>query len=111
MPLKFGLDIQSKTKVRVCTETENPIWPSDGHIESDNVETQQLTFSKKKSLPSSNYYILEIPVEAFFFLQENITVDTCGVFGVICILIYLYSTDGVDYEGIIFLYRDSRHHT
>ena len=37
--LKFGVDIQSQTKVRV-SKPKNPIWPSGGHFESDVAENQ-----------------------------------------------------------------------
>ena len=37
VPLKFGVDIQSQTKVRVW-KTKNPIWPSGGHFESNLAE-------------------------------------------------------------------------
>ena len=39
VPLKFGVDIQSQTKVRVW-KPKNPIWPPDGHFESDVAENQ-----------------------------------------------------------------------
>ena len=39
VPLKFGVDIQSQTKVRVW-KPKNPIWPSGGHFESDLTENQ-----------------------------------------------------------------------
>ena len=39
VPLKFGVDIQSQTKVRVW-KPKNPIWPPDGHFESDVTENQ-----------------------------------------------------------------------
>ena len=35
--LGHGLDIQSQTKVRV-QKPKNPIWPPDGHFESDIAE-------------------------------------------------------------------------
>ena len=37
--LKFGVDIQSQTKVRVW-KPKNPIWPPGGHFESDVAENQ-----------------------------------------------------------------------
>ena len=37
--LKFGVDIQSQTKVRV-SKPKNPIWPPGGHFESDVTENQ-----------------------------------------------------------------------
>ena len=37
--LKFGVDIQSQTKVRVW-KPNNPIWPPGGHFESDVAENQ-----------------------------------------------------------------------
>ena len=37
--LKFGVDIQSQTKVRVW-KPNNPIWPPGGHFESDVTENQ-----------------------------------------------------------------------
>ena len=40
VPLKFGIDIQSQTKVRV-RKPKNPIWPPGGHFESDIAEHQQ----------------------------------------------------------------------
>ena len=39
MLLKFGVDIQSQTKVRVW-KPKNPIWPPGGHFESDVDENQ-----------------------------------------------------------------------
>ena len=39
VPLKFGVDIQSQTKVRVRKQ-KNPIWPPGGHFESDVPENQ-----------------------------------------------------------------------
>ena len=39
VPLKFGLDIQSQTKVRVW-KPKNPIWPPGSHFESDVAENQ-----------------------------------------------------------------------
>ena len=39
VPLKFGVDIQSQTKVRVW-KPKNPIWPPGGHFESDLAENQ-----------------------------------------------------------------------
>ena len=39
VPLKFGVDIQSQTKVRV-RKPKNPIWPPGGHFESDPAENQ-----------------------------------------------------------------------
>ena len=39
VPLKFGVDIQSQTKVRV-RKPKNPIWPPGGHFESDIAENQ-----------------------------------------------------------------------
>ena len=39
VPLKFGVDIQSQTKVRVWKQ-KNPIWPPGGHFESDLTENQ-----------------------------------------------------------------------
>ena len=38
--LKFGVDIQSQTKVTVW-KPKNPIWPPGGHYESDVAENQQ----------------------------------------------------------------------
>ena len=38
--LKFGVDIQSQTKVRVW-KPKNPIWPPGGHFESDVAENQK----------------------------------------------------------------------
>ena len=40
MPLKFGVDIHSQTKVRV-RKPKNPIWPPVGHFESDVAKNQQ----------------------------------------------------------------------
>ena len=40
VPLKFGVDIQSQTKVRV-RKPKNPIWLPGGHFESDVAENQQ----------------------------------------------------------------------
>ena len=40
VPLKFEVDIQSKSKVRV-RKPKNPIWPPGGHFESDIAENQQ----------------------------------------------------------------------
>ena len=40
MPLKFGVDIQSQTKVRVW-KPKNPIWPPGSHFESDVAENPQ----------------------------------------------------------------------
>ena len=37
--LKFGVDIQSQTEVRVW-KPKNPIWPPGGHFESDVTENQ-----------------------------------------------------------------------
>ena len=37
--LKFGVDIQSQTKVRVW-KPKDPIWPPGGHFESDVAENQ-----------------------------------------------------------------------
>ena len=37
--LKFGVDNQSQTKVRVWKQ-KNPIWPPGGHFESDVAENQ-----------------------------------------------------------------------
>ena len=39
VPLKFGVDIQSQSKVRVW-KPKNPIWPPGGHFESDVAENQ-----------------------------------------------------------------------
>ena len=39
VPFKFGVDIQSQTKVRV-RKPKNPIWPPGGHFESDLAENQ-----------------------------------------------------------------------
>ena len=39
VPLKFGVDIQSQTKVRV--RKKNPLWPPGGHFKSDVTENQQ----------------------------------------------------------------------
>ena len=39
VPLKFGVDIQSQTKVRVW-KPKNPIWPPGGHFEIDVAENQ-----------------------------------------------------------------------
>ena len=39
VPLKFGVDIQSQTKVSV-SKPKNPIWPPGGHFESDLAEKQ-----------------------------------------------------------------------
>ena len=39
VPLKFEVDIQSQTKVRVRKQ-KNPIWPPGGHFESDVAENQ-----------------------------------------------------------------------
>ena len=39
VPLKFGVDIQTQTKVRVW-KPKNPIWPPGGHFESDLAENQ-----------------------------------------------------------------------
>ena len=39
VPLKFAVDIQSQTKVRVW-KPKNPIWPPGGHFESDLAENQ-----------------------------------------------------------------------
>ena len=39
VPLKFGVDIQSQTKVWVL-EPKNPIWPPSGHFESDVTENE-----------------------------------------------------------------------
>ena len=39
VPLKFGVDIQSQTKVRV-RKPKNLIWPPGGHFESDVAENQ-----------------------------------------------------------------------
>ena len=40
VPLKFEVDIQSQSKVRV-RKPKNPIWPPGGHFESDIAENQQ----------------------------------------------------------------------
>ena len=40
VPLKFEVDIQSQTKVRVW-KPKNPIWPLGGHFESDVAENQK----------------------------------------------------------------------
>ena len=40
VPLKFGVDIQNQTKVRVW-KPKNPTWPPGGHFESDVTENQQ----------------------------------------------------------------------
>ena len=37
--LKFGVDIQSQTKVR-ARKPKNPIWPPGGHFDSDVAENQ-----------------------------------------------------------------------
>ena len=39
VPLKFEVDIQSQSKVRV-RKPKNPIWPLGGHFESDIAENQ-----------------------------------------------------------------------
>ena len=39
VPIKFGVDIQSQTKVRVW-KPKNPIWPPGGHFENDLAENQ-----------------------------------------------------------------------
>ena len=39
VPLKFGVDIQSQTKVRV-RKPKNPIWLPDGHFEINIAENQ-----------------------------------------------------------------------
>ena len=39
VPLKFGVDIQSQTKIRVWIP-KKPIWPPGGHFESDLAENQ-----------------------------------------------------------------------
>ena len=39
VPLQFGVDIQSQTKVRVW-KPKNPIWPPGSHFESDLAENQ-----------------------------------------------------------------------
>ena len=39
VPLKFGVDIQRQTKVRVW-KTKNPIWLPGGHFESDVAKNQ-----------------------------------------------------------------------
>ena len=39
VPLKFGVDIQSQTKVRV-RKPKSPIWPPGGHFESNVAENQ-----------------------------------------------------------------------
>ena len=46
MLLKFGVDIQSQTKVRIW-KPKNLIWPPGGHFESDiaeNISTVPLNF-------------------------------------------------------------------
>ena len=40
VPLKFEVDIQSQSKVRV-RKPKNPIWPPGGHFESDIAESLQ----------------------------------------------------------------------
>ena len=40
VPLKFEVDIQSRSKVRV-RKPKNPIWPPGGHFESDIAENQK----------------------------------------------------------------------
>ena len=40
VPLKFGVDIQRQTKVRV-RKPKNPIWLPVGHFESDVAENEQ----------------------------------------------------------------------
>ena len=42
VPLKFGLHIQSQTKVRVRKQ-KNPRWPPGGHFESDITENLQVS--------------------------------------------------------------------
>ena len=39
VPLKFEVDIQSQSIVRV-RKPKNPIWPPGGHFESDIAENQ-----------------------------------------------------------------------
>ena len=39
VPLKFGVDYQSQTKVR-ARKPKNPIWPPGLHFESDIAENQ-----------------------------------------------------------------------
>ena len=39
VPMKFEIDIQSQSKVRVW-KPKNPIWPPGGHFESDVAENQ-----------------------------------------------------------------------
>ena len=38
--MKLGLDIQSQAEVK-AQKLKNPIWPPDGHFESDIAENQQ----------------------------------------------------------------------
>ena len=39
VPVTFGLDIRSQTKVRVCMESKNPKWPGS-HFKSNITENQ-----------------------------------------------------------------------
>ena len=40
VPLKFEVDIQSQSKVRVWKPKKNPIWPPGSHFERDVTENQ-----------------------------------------------------------------------
>ena len=61
VPFKFGVDIESQTKVGV-RKPKYPIWPQDGHFESDVSENQ---------LAPTHIYISIVPLKSGVDIQSQ----------------------------------------
>ena len=75
VPLKFGVDIQSQTKVRVRKQ-KNPRWPPGGNFESDFAENQ-------RPLPMTTInmhmkFWIEIPKQTWLMFRKPCRLQTDG---------------------------------
>ena len=66
VPLNFGVDIQSQTKVRV-RKPKNPIWPPGGHLKLTSLKINRL-------LP---IYISIVPLKFGVDIQSQIKLRVC----------------------------------
>ena len=77
VPLKFGVDIQSQTKVRVW-KPKNPIWPPGGHFENDVAENQYNRLLPMATINMHMKFEIEIPKQTWLMLRKPCRPQTDG---------------------------------
>ena len=68
VPLKFGVDIQSQTKVRVW-EQKNPIWPPGGHLKVTSLKINMLL--PMTTINMHMKFEIEIPKQTWLTLWKS----------------------------------------